>query len=145
MSMETKTCCKCGEVKALGEYSFRKDENRYASHCKKCVCERTNKWNLENPERRTEKDKMWHSKNRHKSNTHKYQWMKKNKDKWHAAQAINNKKQIDELRDAYVASQLGMRVKDAPPSLIELKRQQLLIHRATKQLIETIKEKQDEH
>jgi hypothetical protein len=43
------------------------------------------------------------------------------------------------LPDAQVANRLRMPVAECPPELIELKRQQLAIHRITKQLKKEIK------
>ena len=124
--METKTCTKCGEVKALGEFASRKDRFTRRSKCKKCEDLRRKKWLEENPEKARMAKKRWDKNNPDERKTH-------------------NKKNVELLTDSYVAGRLKMQVSDAPPELLEAKRQQILIHRATKQLIQTIKEKQDEH
>ena len=35
--MKTKKCSKCGEVKELSEFYFRKDSQEYRNECKKCI------------------------------------------------------------------------------------------------------------
>lgn len=51
MQEGTKKCRICGEVKALSDFVFRKDNQKYRSECRKCNNERSRKWRLDNPER----------------------------------------------------------------------------------------------
>ncbi len=44
------------------------------------------------------------------------------------------------LRDSYVASTLRMRLKDIPPDLLKLKREQLQLHRDMNQFIEVLQQ-----
>lgn len=48
----------------------------------------------------------------------------------------------EDLRDDYVAKTMSMKVKDCPPDLLELKREQLRMHRLTKQLNNALREKE---
>jgi hypothetical protein len=48
------------------------------------------------------------------------------------------KKAVETLQPFYVAMALGMKTSEVTPELLELKRNQLLIHRALKQLKQTI-------
>lgn len=138
--METKTCGQCGKVKELGEFYFRKDINKFSCTCNKCNGIRREKWRENNPDKARASIKKWREKNKEKILASKKKWNKKNIDKVIAEKA----KSIAKLSDGYVASALGIRIQYLSTELIELKRQQILIHRSTKQLIQTINEKQDE-
>lgn len=54
--------------------------------------------------------------------------------KYKAAMRRRSARAVADLRDAYVARHLGLRVAEAPPELIELKRQQLTLRRLAKTL-----------
>lgn len=41
---------------------------------------------------------------------------------------------VEKMADAYVASILGVPIAECPPELLELKREQLVLHRITKKL-----------
>ena len=54
------------------------------------------------------------------------------------------RKYRENMADSYVASVMRMKVSEVPQHLIELKREQLIYRRCTKQLIEALKEKKDD-
>ncbi len=63
--MDTKVCSKCGEEKALCEFSANKGgKHGRHSQCKECAKERSNKWYKENKERRLQKSKEWYENNK---------------------------------------------------------------------------------
>ena len=52
-----KVCKKCGELKPLSEYSFKRPKNRKPGlqpRCKTCAAQDTKEWNIKNEHRRRE-------------------------------------------------------------------------------------------
>lgn len=61
-----KRCTKCGvEYPATPEYFHRKQSSKdgLRSHCKHCGCMEARRWQVENPEKKREKDRRWRAAN----------------------------------------------------------------------------------
>jgi len=119
--METKKCTKCGEVKALTE--FRRAKNRkagFTSICKVCKKAQTKNYKAIYRDNQKKKRAKWYADNPEKV-------------------LVRKDKRIIEITDSLVASYLKVSVKECPPELLELKREQLKLHRLTKQLKKEIK------
>lgn len=143
--METKKCTKCGEDKALTEFS------KHHAKCKECRAMYAREWRDKNIEKAiaAERDR-YRNKGKHRAKERrkeKFESIKKiekeyrikNHEKIKEQIAINNKKHSECLSNSYISSRLKIKVNDCPPELIELKREQLRIHRLTKQLKQEIK------
>lgn len=143
--IETKKCSKCGEEKDL--IYFRKDRRKKDGlyvWCKKCSSENNVKWQRENREKQRQFLKTYREKNKEKIEASK----KKLNEKYKILRKLNpqmfkerdrkaRRIKVETLSDDYVKQLLCL--KDATPELIELKRNQVLIHRITKQLKQEIK------
>lgn len=88
--METKVCSECSEEKPVSEFSWRKDQHRYRTQCKKCRNSYFKKYNDTNKARRKElvdKEhksrvfKKWYSRNKDKRSKDYREWAAKNPDK----------------------------------------------------------------
>ena len=118
--METKKCTDCGIEKQLDDFgACKKIRSGKKSQCLECIRKRVKIWNDNN----REKIRMQHRTNR----------------KFHAKPSAEKTKELakkrqEMLTDAYVANILKVPVKNIPPELIQLKREQLRIYRLTKQL-----------
>ncbi len=151
----TKRCTKCGEAKALSEFPVVKDKKStpgkvYSylhSHCRGCHAERASKWYYANKTRALRKCKEIYERNRSAHLLHAKEWKAKNQEKVRIAKRKYKKAHpecdlkrlhwhIKTLSDYYVRNALRLTVANAPPELIAIKREQLLIHRARKQLKE---------
>lgn len=127
-----KTCSKCGQTKPLDEFSNRnRSRDGKESQCKQCIYAYS----------RSEAGISARRKYR------KSQLGKKNKKKYlnKASESARAKKsQIQaraDLTDGGIKRSLcniGIKAVQITPEIIELKREQLLIYRATKQLIKEI-------
>ncbi len=168
-----KVCSKCGVEKgeeAFSKHSTMKDGLRSA--CKVCLNAENAKWRVENidavrakgresnavwrannPEVAAARYAAWVANNPGKNASRAAAWRANNPEKYAARAAAyreadreKNRARAarcrDTLTDGFVANRL--KIKSAPPELIELKREQIKIRRITKQLQQTIKEKQDE-
>lgn len=154
-----KRCSKCGEVKPLEMFSNSvKGKYGHKSNCKHCDRVRDQeryvenherlkaasaKWRKENLEKARGYAAKWRKENRERVNAYAAKWDAKNPEKVKAMSANWRKKGRDVLSDSYVSNSLGIALKNCPQQLIELKREQLMLHRVTKQLITTIKESQN--
>ena len=149
--MKTKTCTKCGEVKALDEFSKRREGLRAA--CKSCISIQSSEYRELNREKIRNLMKIHNAKNKIKKaefarrdnalHPRKYYsntvaWQKNNKGKVKESAL----RKAADLTDCYVCNQLGIHVSDCPADLIEIKREQIQIHRLTKQLNQAIKDAQ---
>ena len=169
MCESTKVCTKCGAEKPFSDfYKDRSKSSGVRSICKRCsasnharwyaenlekvrvnsarwraenpekVRARVSRWRAENPEKAKALYVQSRAKNPEKANAYTACWRAKNPEKVKAFYTRRTK----ELPNSYVANALGIPTRDAPPELIELKREQLFTRRLTKQLINAIKEKQ---
>jgi hypothetical protein len=60
---EIKRCSKCGEVKPINEFYYRKDTNKYRNNCKECQDLANKKWHKNNPEYSKEQSNKWRKEN----------------------------------------------------------------------------------
>lgn len=165
MSEETKKCTKCGELKVVTDFS-KATKLAFSSVCKKCAAARMRSYyernpgyakaasakrRKENPEsvrkarekhKKTEKYKQTKEKflkrykESGKASKNSVEWGKKHRDK----RAEQQRKYNRALSNAYVAATLGISVCECPSGLIEAKREQLQIHRLSRELNKTVKE-----
>lgn len=137
--------CKRARQMALGSRPCKKCGVEFSGiRCLACAKAGNAEWRQENPERLHEycesrKEKYWADPESWRARYRSYReknypryfyranlWRKSNPDKLNVAAA--------NLSDSYVAGQLEMKLRDCPPELIELKRSQLEIFRATRAL-----------
>lgn len=164
---ETKKCTKCGEVKAFIEFSPNKaGKFGVSTRCKKCLSNcasnrriadidkflaRERNYRSKNSEFCIARTAMWRDKNRQEANKkralyrlehlaieleRRRKWILENREKVNKG----SKRQRANITDGYAAAKLGLPLSECPPELIELKREQLLVHRMTKQLTNLLKE-----
>ena len=129
MSEETKVCSKCGIE--LGISDFYKNGNRLRTPCKKCCNERNKAWMLRNTNSvlKSRFNKQI-TRNKKKDTEYSNSYSKKNP---HVGRACQDRVR-EEMRNAYIARRLKLPVNECTEELINLKREQLRIHRITKQL-----------
>ena len=89
-----------------------------------------------NPEKYKALATAWKAKNRADSNAIQAKWVEKNREHVYESQRLRRV----ELKDSEVASMLHMRVGDCTKELIQIKREQVLLFRAIKNLNKTLKE-----
>lgn len=146
---DTKKCSKCGEVKGLGEFykktaskdgkdtacidcrvKAKADWRKRNPHAAKRQQLKAREWRLANPDREKQRRDAYHEKNKQVRNAISRQWKEQN----HAAHLAYLADMREQLADSYVATALGMRLQEAPPELIALKREQLAIKRMAREL-----------
>ena len=133
---QTKVCSKCGVEKEVGEFlPLKNAKDGLRGYCRECERAKNKAWAEANPDKVRAKTKAWREANPEKVRARVKAWAEANPDKVRA----KNKAGRDELRDSYVKHKLG--VSTAPSELIELKREQLKMHRLTKQFNQLLKEK----
>jgi len=89
-----------------------------------------------NKEKVNANNKAWRDSNREKVKAKKKAWRDANREKVNASQRGRR----NALHDCYVASFLGMKTHEAPPELINLKREQLELKRLVRKLDQSIHE-----
>lgn len=160
--METKTCTKCGIERALDE--FRQWKNKSGNRiyrigaCRACKRAAQNMYRMENRDKCAKASADWKKKNPEKNAAHTrasygrrkpqcreatLRWISEHRERYLLLLRDYGMRSKEALTDTYVAHTLRMSVLRAPKDLIALKRAQIEIYRATKQLRQTIKEKQD--
>lgn len=157
--METKKCTKCGEVKNLSAFTKRTGyKNGVRSSCRDCENEYKRKWGKDNPEKRLISNRKYcknnpekvkeirrvhHEKNRDKDRKRSITYYYNNKTKCLARgleyrrnnpekHRASNRRKVEKLTNAYIASVLGLALSECTIELIEAKRAQLQLTRATK-------------
>ena len=150
--METKKCSKCGEVKILLMFQKHLKCNGGRSNiCYDCTNKRKREYNKNNREKANHYNKTYRDKNKKKASMARKEYYvnrsEKQKDADKARDRIRskiyyhkNKKLmkykrsilIKKMTDSYVRISLFLLKADCPHELIELKRQQLKLYRATK-------------
>jgi hypothetical protein len=155
---DTKKCSKCGEVKGLGEFfADRTKKDGLRPSCKVCTIKKCDEYRAKNPEKARAQRAAWAAANRTKANSSSLasarkrgyaaqrKWQRHNSEaiqqaaaKWREANPekvrAKNARSQERLPRARVASMLKMRVDEAPPELIALKREQLAIKRMAREL-----------
>lgn len=134
-----KTCHKCGVVKELGEFhnDAKRKDGKYPK-CKNCCKSYQDEYRRRNHEKLLDDKKRYYLNNSDKIIKYQAEYLHKNRDKVYARNARSFVKYRDSLSDSYVANVMSVKVSQSSHELIELKREQLLMHRATKQLIKEI-------
>lgn len=131
--MEGKNCTKCGEWKALTDYSKRRSApDGLRCDCKTCASARQRAYIAEDAGRREAKyaeTAAWHRNNRERLRAYRRRRYAEDPSGVKATRA----RQRDKLTDAYVAAALECPVSALTPELIEAKRIQLQIHRYLKE------------
>lgn len=120
--MESKACTKCGAVKPLSEFYFINNE-KTKSECKSCSLIYKKKYYSKNSEKIKKANAEWDLKNKEKSDKRKKRYTIVSIDKYIITQLVKQGFTNDQIT----------------PELIELKKEQLEIHRLSKQLKEAIK------
>ena len=139
--METKRCTKCGEVKGLEEFYKAKNLRMNLgcfNSCKVCMKAANSAYQKANRDKINKQKSLWRRCNRDKEVVMKQNYALSHADKLIDIRRRTKKKGVDELSDAYVKSRLDDF--GAAPELIEMKRQQLLAHRALKEFQKLLKE-----
>ncbi len=95
-------------------------------------------WNKANPEKRKAKDRSYYERNSSKISAKNKEWKAANREKVLAFSRKHCAKTQQSLPPSRVASYLGLPVTDLTPELLELKRQQLALHRLGRELKEAI-------
>jgi hypothetical protein len=156
-----KACTRCGEVKPLAEYAADKRASTGTqSVCKKCQAdirrgrrdkdrEAQKRWREKNAEyvcaKRKEYDQKTKPKRRQKERARYWKDPDKARkkaeeyrtDKYEDVMRRNRehlKEDRENLGPVYVAKVLGMRRKEVPPQLLEMKKEQLTLRRLARQL-----------
>lgn len=141
-----KRCSRCGTVKSLDEfYKNKAAPDGHQWHCKVCMRRCADEWAVKhrehvnalsrerarkNPGKKAAACRRWEQANPDKVRKKKREWNARNR----AQRNAYDRQASAELRDFYVARQLGSTVTAAPPALIELKREQLTVRRLARQL-----------
>lgn len=142
MSEGKKTCAQCGKVRPLLGYFVdkRKSDGR-RSECKACTAE----YRAKHKERSAKTERDWRERNRERCARAKAEWKKRNPDLYRALIAKYYKADRERrleyhkttrelLKPSYVANTLGLKTNNVPSELLDLKREQLTLHRLAKQL-----------
>lgn len=135
-----KTCTKCGECKPLDTFSRQaKNKDGLSYYCKPCAygCRKASA--AKNAEHYREVARAY-AKQRRATDPLKRErkqiWRNKNPEK----QREMNARASAAATPAYIAQRLRLPVATLTPDLLALKREQILNHRALKQLEQTLKE-----
>jgi len=137
--METKKCTKCGEEKELNEFpNCKTGKNGKHSACKKCHRQYQRDRYASSPEKVKASVKSWDAANKERRNSKRSALREANPEKVKAARSAQKSRDVINLSSYYVAGLMGLATGDCTPELIELKREQLRIHRLTKQLKQEI-------
>jgi len=129
----SKQCTKCGRVKWWHQF-WRHPNGRLSlmSACKVCI--RKYKVYYENKEKKRTREKIWREENREYCRVYRKKTIEKGRQ--------YGQIQRHTLSDHYIknifATNLGIKYKDVPPELIEMKRQQLKLKRAIKAAKEAV-------
>ena len=148
-----KTCTCCAIEKRRDLFSVDKSRpKKIPSKCKSCANdysknyykENTNKckssvrsWNAQNPEKKALLNKDWATRNKSDISERSKRWW--NFEGGREKGKITYQKQVSLVSDGYAAGLMNLHVKDCPPELIELKREQLTIKRLSRQIKQTTK------
>lgn len=148
-----KQCTRCGIIKPSADFPRNKRcTSGTISKCRTCKSDLAKQARLgQNRQAILEKEAKWRELNRDKKAINNKKWVAANPDKVHEqrrrwreqnpdATVRSSLKAREQLARSYVARRLGLAIADAPPEMIDLKREQLQIHRLTKELNEALTE-----
>ncbi len=132
-----KQCTTCGEWKELEEFIKRKIiKSGLGSQCKVCRNEAMRKYREKDPEAYRESWGRYYVKNFDKVIEKCKQYCKNNPER----NRIYKKKSIKFLADSYLRNKLGRDGIPITPEMIQIRREQIMVHRALKQLKEATNE-----
>ncbi|WP_439606854.1 hypothetical protein [Hydrogenophaga sp.] len=145
---ETKTCTKCGVCKPFDAFAKQKKGcGGLRSQCRECCAISQKEWRANSKDHCNSYASSWRERNPQKHVAQVKRWREQNPEKYRAqhhteAAAARRAKAHaaakDQLLDRYVRMCLKGRAKipsdSIPTSLIDLKREQLLLHRLAKTL-----------
>lgn len=146
--METKKCSKCGEVKAVEE--FRVSRARKCGRdfwCKRCRNEKQRAYRAKNRDKVNENHRRWLADNPGKATEYHRRDRERNPDsiKRRAKAGLEAKRNASrqarvDISDSYIRQIWGIEDKEGQESLVEAKRQQLLVHRELRKFQKLLKE-----
>lgn len=148
----TKTCRDCRQDKAASEFfANRRNRDGLGSYCKPCNSARADGWRKANPERAAQVAAAKQLRNRGNEKLREYQRAKAKEyastERGKLQRASNQRRYIAELRDAYVRATLaqsgGILARDMPDSLVQAKREQLVLRRLERELRTHISNQQE--
>ena len=137
--METKRCSMCGEIKDVGLFSRDKAKmDGLKCNCKDCQKQTNIEWRLKNIDERREREKEasaeYKKNNILKVRRNQERWRDGNRDIINKYLRKYNNNRIQNLLDSYICNELKKRgITTITPEIIELKREQLTIHRLLKE------------
>ena len=85
-----KKCTKCGFVKLISNFYFRKDKNKYINHCNSCISKKKKEWNINNIEKKKLYHREYKQRNKEKIKENNKKYYQQNREK------INKKNRIYE-------------------------------------------------
>ncbi len=142
----SKACTKCGVVKPLGDFSKEKiKKDGLQKYCKACNSTMAAKWRAENPEKVKAKAAKYHAENPEKVKAKNDKYRAENPEKMKAiaakyraenpekVKAINTRNSV-QLSNSYVAGILKIPASQAPPKILELKREAIAMKRISKKI-----------
>ena len=138
-----KTCSKCKELKPLDSF-YRSSTGTHGRHgyCKACGVAYSKARHpaayAANRRREIARATAWQQENADRYRARITGWQRANRAKLLEAKRKDTKKRVDELSIGYVAGCMGLRVAEATPDLLILKREQLSLLRLTKKLKQEI-------
>lgn len=145
---QTKVCTKCGVEKDLEEFhNDRRGKYGRTSRCKRCVKQYSSSWYSKNVESYLVSCQKYKLDNSDRLNLYQKAYREKNRELLHdrnISWRMNNPDKVSshrskELRSYAYAKRLftatiGLRIKDVPKELVEIKHVQLLIKRKVKEM-----------
>lgn len=127
----TKTCSKCGEVKAVELFP------KARCRCQRCFREKQKEWYEANSQRINAKRKEAYRADSTKFSIYNKKYWEANREKLVASSKVKSKAYREGLSDGYVAQRIaqrvGLRANLIPAQLIEVKRKHLQILRKLKE------------
>lgn len=135
--MTTKVCSTCKVEKELDEFhNYKASKDGKQRKCKECGRLSTAKWQKANPEKVKATNAARYAANPEKEKFRSSLWKRENAKKHQES----NRKSRANLATWHVVAMLRSNIRDTPQELIELKREQLKMYHATKQLQQALKE-----
>lgn len=125
-----KNCSKCGEPKELNELvKHKKCKGGRAGYCKECANEYLRKWAENNPDNIKAHKKRWIQNNPEQFGlTKKKSYLKR------------NRQLVDSVVKTYLQKQFKIKRSEITAKIVEIKRQQIMMWRAVKELKEAVNE-----
>jgi len=107
--MKEKKCSKCGEIKPISEFYFRKDSNKYRTECKICCSIYYKQWCINNSEYCKIKSKKWKKENALKVNQMCKKYRDTHKEERYITLLNYKNNNIDKVRESKIKSYTKIR------------------------------------